>query len=53
MNHINTLWFYLYPYIVISEDLDNYLFYNTSTYNDLSFEKKKDNKSYCRAIARY
>ena len=41
MNHINTLWFYLYPYIVISEDLDNYLFYNTSTYNGLSFEKKK------------
>lgn len=41
MNNINTLWLYLHPYVFISEDLNNYLFYSTSTFSSISFEKKK------------
>lgn len=40
MNNINTLWLYLHPYVIISEDPNNYLFYNASTFRCISFEKK-------------
>ena len=41
MSTIDTLWLYLHPHVFISEDSDRYLFYNTSTYNGISFEKKE------------
>lgn len=40
MNNIDTLWLYLHPYVIISEDSNGYLFYNTSTFRCISFEKK-------------
>lgn len=39
MKKIETLWLYLHPYVFISEDLNEFLFYNSLTFKKMSFEK--------------
>lgn len=41
MENLNMLWFYLEPYVFISEDSDAYLFYNAYTKKGISFFKNE------------
>jgi pseudo-rSAM protein len=41
MENISTLWFYLEPYVFISEDQDEFLFYNASLGKSMSFGKSE------------
>ncbi len=39
MENIHTVWFYLEPYVFISEDAEGYLFYNAKNQKGISFVK--------------
>ena len=41
MGKINTLWFYLEPYVFVSEDIESFLFYNAYTKKGMTFDKNK------------